>query len=55
MDNEDGTYEYRTLAAGQWLESAPEGMNYSQYSRLKEVWAEAQSVMGSEVATVAYE
>lgn len=55
MDNEDGTYEYRTLAAGQWLESAPEGMNYSQYSRLKEVWAEAQSAMGPDVATVAYE
>jgi len=55
MDNEDETYEYRTLAAGQWLESAPDGMNYSQYSRMKEVWAEAQSVMGSEVAVAAYE
>ncbi len=55
IENEDGTYDYRTLAAGQWLESSPEGMNYTQYSRLKEVWAEAQSIMGTDVATVAAE
>ena len=54
-DNEDGSYDYRTLAAGQWLESAPENMNYTQYSRMKEVWAEAQSIMGTDVATVAAE
>jgi hypothetical protein len=53
--NEDGSYDYRTIAAGQWLEAAPEGMNYGQESRMKEVWAEAQSIMGTEVATVAYE
>ena len=46
-------YDYRTLASGQWLESAPETMNYTQYSRMKEVWAEAQSIMGTDVATVA--
>lgn len=55
IENEDGSYDYRTIAAGQWLEAAPEGMNYTQYSRVKEVWAEAQSIMGSDVATVAYE
>lgn len=55
IENEDGSYDYRTVAAGQWLDAAPEGMNYTQYSRLKEVWAEAQSIMGSEVATIAYE
>ena len=55
IENEDGSYDYRTLAAGQWLESAPETMNYTQYSRMKEVWAEAQSIMGTDVATVAAE
>ena len=53
IENEDGTYDYRTLAVGQWLETAPEGMNYAQASRLKEVWAEAQSIMGQDVASVA--
>ena len=55
IENEDGSYDYRTIAAGQWLESAPEGMNYSQFSRVKAVWAEAQSIMGANVATVAAE
>ena len=56
-DNISGTseYTYRVLAVGQWLESAPEGMNYTQYSRLKEVWAEIQSVLGTDVASVAAE
>lgn len=53
IENEDGTFDYRTLAVGQWLETAPEGMNYAQASRLKEVWAEAQSIMGQDVAAVA--
>ena len=53
IENEDGSYDYRTLAVGQWLENAPEGMNYAQASRLKEVWAEAQSIMGQDVAAVA--
>lgn len=52
IENEDSTYDYRTLAVGQWLETSPEGMRYTQTSRLKEVWAEAQSIMGTEVATV---
>ena len=55
IENEDGSYDYRTIAAGQWLETAPEGMNYSQFSRVKAVWAEAQSIMGSNVATVSAE
>ena len=53
IENNDDTYDYRTLAAGQWLESAPDDMNYSQESRLRAVWAEAQSIMGSDVAEVA--
>ena len=53
IENDDDTYDYRTLAAGQWLESAPDGMNYSQESRVRAVWAEAQSIMGSDVAEVA--
>ena len=55
IENEDGTYDYRPVACGQWLESAPEGMNYTQESRMRAVWAEAQSAMGSDVATVANE
>lgn len=50
--NEDGSYEYRAVAVGQWLEEAPEGMSYAQHSRLKEVWAEVQSAMGADVAEV---
>ena len=53
IENEDSTYDYRTLATGQWLETAPEGMSYSQESRMRAVWAEAQSTMGSDVAKVA--
>ena len=55
IENEDGSYDYRTVSAGQWLSEAPEGMNYSQFSRVKAVWAEAQSVMGTNVATLAAE
>lgn len=58
VDNEDNTHEYRTLAAGQWLDSAPAdpvAMNYTQYSRMKEVYAEAQTIMGADVAKVAAE
>ena len=53
IENDDDTYDYRTLAAGQWLETAPDGMNYTQESRMRQVWAEAQSIMGSDVAEVA--
>lgn len=55
IENEDGSYDYRTLAAGQWIETAPDDMSYTQFSRVKAVWAEAQSIMGSDVATVSYE
>lgn len=52
VENEDGSIDYRTVAVGQWLETAPEGMSYAQHSRLKEIWAEVQSTMGGDVATV---
>ena len=52
---ESGKYDYRTLAVGQWLEDAPEGMAYADAARMRQVWADLQSVMGSEVATVAAE
>lgn len=52
----DGSYSYHTMACGQWLEEQPEGMSYgTDVTRMREVWAEVQSVMGSEVATVAAE
>ncbi|MBR6766610.1 MAG: CapA family protein [Clostridia bacterium] len=44
--NEDGSYSYRTLAVGEWLETEPEGMEYSDVTRMREVWAEAQSILG---------
>lgn len=54
-ETEDGRYDYRSLAVGQWLESAPEGMAYADAARMRQVWADLQAVMGSEVATVAAE
>ena len=51
-DNEDGTSEYRVVAAGEWLNDAPEGMNYAKHSRLKEVYAEAQNILGTDIASV---
>ncbi len=55
IENEDGTFDYRTLAAGQWLESKLEGMDYTQETRMKQVWAEQQSIMGKDVATISAE
>ncbi len=54
-EGEDGRYSYRSLPVGQWLESAPEGMAYADAARMRQVWADLQSVMGSDVATVAAE
>lgn len=51
----DGSYDYHTMACGQWLEEQPEGMSYNDVTRMREVWAEVQSTMGSDVATVAAE
>lgn len=48
----DGVYSYRTLAVGQWLEEAPEGMEYADVTRMREVWAEAQSILGTDVAAI---
>ena len=48
-------FDYRVVAAGQWLESAPDGMNYTQFSRMRAVFAEAQSILGTDVASVAAE
>ena len=48
----EGSYEYRTLAVGEWLETQPDGMAYSDVTRMRQVWAEVQSIMGTEVATV---
>ena len=48
-------YTYRTLAVGQWLEDQPDDMAYSDVQRMRQVWAEIQNIMGSEVATVAAE
>ena len=55
IENEDGTFDYRTLAAGQWLESQPKDMDYAQYTRMKQVWAEQQSIMGKDVAAISAE
>ena len=51
----DGKYNYHALAVGQWLEDAPEGMAYADAARMRQVWADLQSVMGSDVASVAAE
>lgn len=49
----DGKYDYRTLAVGEWVDTQPEGMDYTQYTRLKTVWAEAQKVLGTDIASIA--
>lgn len=54
-ETEDGKYGYQALAVGQWLEDAPEGMAYADAARMRQVWADLQSVMGGDVATVAAE
>ena len=54
-DTEDGKYNYRSLAVGQWLENAPDGMAYADAARMRQVWADLQAVMGTSVATVAAE
>jgi len=51
-EGEDGKYTYRTLAVGEWLEEDPEGMAYADITRMREVWAEVQSIMGTDVATI---
>ena len=55
VEGETAKYRYRTLAVGQWLEDAPEGMAYADAARMRQVWADLQSVMGADVATVAAE
>lgn len=51
------TYEYRTLAVGQWTDemadNLPDGMAYADLQRMGEIWSEMQSVMGTEVASIA--
>ena len=54
-EDEDGKYDYKALAVGQWLESTPEGMAYADAARMRQVWADLQSVMGSSIATIASE
>ena len=49
---EDGVYTYRALAVGEWLDTAPEGMEYADVTRMREVWAEAQSILGTDVAAI---
>ena len=52
---EDGKYNYRTLAVGQWLETAPDGMGYADAARMRQAWADLQKVMGTDVATLSAE
>ena len=54
-ESEDGKYDYRTLAVGQWLENAPEGMAYADAARMRQVWADLQKIMEGDVVTLAAE
>ena len=61
--NDEGgnKYTYHTLPVGKWLEEQPEGMVYTDVTRMREVWAEVQGIMnsnstdGSNVAEIAPE
>lgn len=46
-EGEDGLYDYKILACGEWLAAAPEGMDAEDYERLKAVWAEVQEKLGT--------
>ena len=56
---EKGVFEYRTLAAGRWTDDDAdnmlEGMNYSDLQRMAQVWSEIQTLLGSDVASIARE
>ena len=52
---EGENYTYHTLAVGQWREDQPEGMAYTDVTRMRAVWSEIQNVMGTDVATIAAE
>ena len=49
---EGGNYSYHTLAVGQWREDQPEGMPYTDVTRMRSVWSEIQNIMGSDVASI---
>ena len=54
-DAEDGeVYEYRVLAAGEWLETRPDGMSDDEYRHLQTTFTDVQEAMsqGSVNATV---
>lgn len=52
---ENENYTYHTLAVGQWREDQPDGMAYTDVTRMRGVWSEIQNIMGTDVATIAAE
>lgn len=44
--SEDTGYDYRVLPIGQYMESAPEGMDAESYDRMKQCWYEIYEQMG---------
>ncbi len=52
-EGEGGKFNYRSLAIGQWLEKDPEGIAYADAARMRQLWADIQKLMGSDVATCA--
>ena len=55
QDLGDNKYSYHTMPVGKWLDEQPEGMTYTDRTRMLQVWAELQSIMCSGVATIAAE
>ena len=54
-EGENGRYQYRSLAIGQWLDNTPDGMAYADAAQMKSVWANIQKLMGKSVAVCAAE
>ena len=52
---EEGKFNYHTLIVGQWLETEPEGMDYADATRMRQVWADVQKTMGEATAACAAE
>ena len=48
-------YSYRTMPVGKWLEEQPEGMSYIDVTRMRQVWAEVQNIMGKGVVSISAE
>ena len=46
-EREDGANDYKVLAIGDWVSAPPEGMSDKDYNRMKEIWNDVQTKLGT--------